>query len=94
LVEGTFSGPIEKPTHAGRLELADVNTPFLKPISLSCQWNGVADNIQQFDLRLTGPDASLNAAGSVIADTNQIDMRLSSLSLLTTSRRFCSSQRR
>lgn len=83
LVTGTFGGPIEKPAHAGRIEVKNFDTPFLKPIAVTGQWSGLANTVDRFDLSLIGTNTSLTTQGSATLDPKHTDLKLKALSLFT-----------
>jgi len=83
LVSGTFQGPLNKLAHEGRLEADDVTSPFLKPLALSARWNGEAETVQDFSIRLSSTNSSLALEGALATGKAPTELRLKTLSLST-----------
>lgn len=82
-VTGTFEGPIEHPSHSGRLAALGIETPNVLRSSLSLRWDGQDKDLRHFELQLDQTNASLTAAGALNFDPEKMRLQLDRFVLLT-----------
>lgn len=64
-INGTASGPVASPRHAGKIQASRMQTSALKPFDLTGQWRGTGATLEEFATDLQAGKSQLHAAGGV-----------------------------
>ena len=78
-----FSGPVQKISHEGKLEVQTLVVPHLHPLKLKAQWHAQHLNFSSFETVLSTSNAVFQLAGSAKVSTNDSSMFISTANLAT-----------
>jgi translocation and assembly module TamB len=78
-----FSGPLNKLTHEGHLTASNVTSPWLRPLHIQADWNGVKANLDKAEIVADSGSASLALRGALAMASDHLQVDLSALTVRT-----------